>query len=164
VNDGTLQLRAATDADAEAARSVVFAVLGEYGLRPDPEGADRDLFDLAAHYGRAGGAFAVLVDGTETVVGTAGLKRVDSPDPEAALPTVELRKMYLLPAYRGQGWGRVLFEWALAEARRLGFRRMTLETATVLREAIRLYERNGFRRVAACPNAGRCDVVMEREL
>lgn len=164
MSGGALQLRPATDADGEAVRAVVFSVLREYGLQPDPAGTDLDLFRIEATYPRSGGAFAVLVDGAGTVVGTAGLKPVEAGGPGPEPGTVELRKMYLLPAHRGRGWGKALFVWALAEARRLGFRRMTLETATVLREAIRLYERHGFRRLPVCPHAGRCDLVMEREL
>jgi ribosomal protein S18 acetylase RimI-like enzyme len=41
---------------------------------------------------------------------------------------------------------------------------MTLETATVLREAVALYERHGFRRRPESPQVCRCDLVMEREL
>jgi len=37
-------LREAVDDDAAAVRSVVFSVLAGYGLKPDPEGADLDLF------------------------------------------------------------------------------------------------------------------------
>jgi putative acetyltransferase len=150
-------LRPARNGDAPAVRALVFGVLAEYGLRPDPAGADADLFDLAASYERAGGWFAVLVDPTGTVIGSVGL-----------LPpgdgTVELRKMYLDARYRGRGLGSLLLRSALEEARRRGFRRMTLETASVLREAIRLYEAHGFRRRPGAPHVCRCDLVMEREL
>ena len=157
------RLRPATDADAAAVRAVVFDTLREYGLSPDPEGADRDLFALSSSYRDVGGAFAVLVTADDRVVGTVGLRPVDEPVAGESR-TVELRKMYLRPEFRGRGYGRVLFDWALAEARRMGFRRMTLETATVLREAVRLYERRGFRVVPHGPQVCRCDRVMERDL
>ena len=157
------RLRPATDADAEAIRAVVFDTLREYGLRPDPEGADRDLFAIEASYPGSGGAFAVLETADGRIVGTVGLRPVEGVAPSDPR-TVELRKMYLRTEFRGRGCGRRLFDWALEEARRLGFRGMTLETATVLREAVRLYERRGFRVVPHCPNVCRCDLVMEREL
>ena len=42
------RIRPATSADAEAIRGVVFGVLREYGLPPDPRGLDADLADPEA--------------------------------------------------------------------------------------------------------------------
>lgn len=151
------RLRSATAADAEAVRTLVFGVLHEYGLRPDPDVADRDLAQLTLVYGRPGAAFSVLEDPTGRLVGTVGLL------PREA-DTVELRKMYLVKDQRGRGLGRLLLEHALETARGLGHRRMILETATVLREAILLYERYGFVRLPGSPEVCRCDLVMARDL
>ena len=62
---------------------------------------------------------------------------------------------------RGQGWGRRMLDHALAEARRLGFARMTLETATPLKEAIALYEKYGFRPFKPEHMVPRCDQAFE---
>lgn len=144
------ELRPATNADAPAARALVFTSLAEHGLRPDPGGTDADLDDLAANYHGRGGDFVVLVDDGGRVVGTCGLYPLGEGG-------VELRKMYLAPPLRGRGQGKRLLAWALGRARELGFRRLELETAQVLKSAIALYERAGFRRACGQPNAGRCD-------
>jgi len=136
--EGTRELRPATNADAEAVRSLVFGVLREHGLTPDPEGTDADLFDLEASYIRAGGSFDVLVDASGAVIGTVGLV----PSREGVC---ELRKMYLAPVYRGRGLGKRLVQHALNRARQLGFGRVELETISLLRTAIGLYESFGFR-------------------
>jgi putative acetyltransferase len=136
--DGEFQFRSATNADAEAVRGLVFAVLREHGLSPDPANTDADLYDLESSYHRAGGSFDLLLDMTGTVVGTVGLV----PQDEGGC---ELRKMYLAPAYRGRGLGKRLVRRALDRARQLGFRRVELETMSVLRAAIGLYESLGFR-------------------
>lgn len=154
----SLTCRAATNADGAAVERLVFSVLAEYGLAPEPEGVDRDLRDLEGFYFARGGWFGVWTDETATVHGSAGLGRVDE-------TTCELRKMYLHPDKRGQGQGRAMLERALAEAKRLGFKRVTLETATVLKEAVQLYERHGFRKTEPDGHcAKRCDLVMVREL
>lgn len=150
-------LRRATPADALAATAVVVAALREHGLAPDPDGTDADLADLTAHYFARGGDFVVLVDAAGVVVGTCGLYPLEP-------GVVELRKMYLVPAWRGRGQGRRLLDWAIARARELGFRRMTLETATVLRDAIALYERAGFTRTCGGAHSGRCDRAYARDL
>jgi putative acetyltransferase len=137
--DTHFTLRPATDADGEAVRGVVFGVLGEYGLTPDPSVTDADLYALESHYHRTGGFFDVLVDGDGTVVGSVGLVPLGE-------GRCELRKMYLAASCRGRGLGKRLLEHALSRARHLGFSRMELETSSKLRTAIRLYESFGFRR------------------
>lgn len=133
---------------------LVFGVLREYGLQPDPETTDADLRDIVGFYAR----FDVLVDECDKVVGTVGIRRVDETE-------CELRKMYLAKEVRGLGWGRKLLDHAFESARRLGFQRMTLETAAVLREAVALYERNGFRKFTSeHAVAARCDATYIREL
>lgn len=157
-----LQLRRARPEDSAACLALVTAVLAEFGLRPDPCGTDADLADFDASYFARGGDFVVLTDAQGNIVGTCGLFPLD--DAAGQPRTVELRKMYLVPAARGQGQGRRLLDWAFARARELGFRRMTLETATALKDAIALYERNGFRRDCAGAHSCRCDLVYARDL
>ena len=165
-----MRIRRATNADRAAVTQLVFGVLAEYGLKPDPAGIDADLSDLEAHYPARGGCFDVLVDGVDPdgdgggdpnggrIVGTVALQRVDD-------RTCELRKMYLHRGVRGRGLGRRLLEHALAEAHRLGFRLVTLETAAVLVEAVTLYRRYGFRSFTPPHwSAQRCDQAYVLEL
>jgi putative acetyltransferase len=72
--------------------------------------------------------------------------------------------MYLRRDYRAKGLGRQLLEHALAEARRLGFGTITLETASVLKEAIRLYECYGFKPYVPTHLSCRCDQAYTLEL
>jgi len=129
---------------------LVYAVLGEYGLQPDPECTDADLKDIEQSYLRRGGAFYVLEQDEGSIMGSYGLYPL-----EAGL--CELRKMYLHRDYRGRGHGRRMLEDALTKARQLGFQRITLETASVLTEAIRLYERYGFQPYQPDHLSRRCD-------
>ena len=152
-----LQLRPATTADSPAVRDLVFAILREYGLEPDPASTDADLADINASYHQRGGRFDVLVDEAGKIVGSVGLYPAEP-------GTAELRKMYLHAAARGQGHGRRLLEHALHEARRLGVRTLTLETATVLKEAIALYRRYGFEPFNAAHCSPRCDQTYRLEL
>jgi putative acetyltransferase len=150
-------LRPATRADEPAIRQVVFATLAEYGLSPSPATTDADLFDLERAYFLAGGAFSVLVAPSGEIIGTYGLAKI-SPD------TFELRKMYLLAAWRGRGLGRRMLDAAILDATRLGARRLTLETASVLKEAVALYRRRGFVNCHSAHLSCRCDLAMVLEL
>src|SRR5688500_15467473 len=109
---------------------------------------------MEASYFARGGRFDVLVAARVNLVGTVGLYPTGD-------GTVELRKMYLHKELRRQGYGRKMLEHALAEAKRMGFRRVTLETASVLKEAVALYQRYGFRPCQSEHMAPRCDQTFE---
>jgi N-acetylglutamate synthase-like GNAT family acetyltransferase len=145
-----LTLRAASNPDRAAIEKLVFGVLAEHGLTPDPTGTDADLRDIEKSYLSAGGLFDVLVDEKDQVVGSVALFPL-------AHSVCELRKMYLHESMRGSGQGRRLLEHALHRAVELGFSRVELETASVLEKAVALYERRGFKRYIPDHLAGRCD-------
>lgn len=148
-------IRRATGADANAVRDLVFGTLFEFGLKPDAKGTDADLFDFPGSYDA--GTFDVLVDSGGLVLGCVGLL----PHGEG---TVELRKMYLAKESRRRGYGKMLLDHALRRARELGARRVTLETAAVLTDAIAMYERAGFRPDPSAVYSGRCDLGYVLEL
>ena len=126
-----LTFRDATRADHGAIRAIVGSVLREYGLQADPEETDADLADVQASYIDRGGVFRVLLDESGSIVGCGGLYPLG--DGEA-----EIRKMYFLPSARRKGYGRRLLGELIAAARTRGYRRVVLDTASVLKEALSL--------------------------
>jgi len=136
---------------------LVYAVLQEYQLKPDPESTDADLKDVERSYFERGGAFYVLEEKAGSIIGAYGLYSIDK-------ATCELRKMYVRRSFRGRGLGKLLLDDALAEARRMGFRKMTLETASVLKEAISLYKSYGFAEYEPEHLSSRCDQAFVLEL
>ena len=119
------KLRPATNKDCEAVTGLVYGVLKEYGLKPDPAATDTDLKNIQQSYFERGGAFFVLKDQNGTIIGAYGLYPLEN-------QTCELRKMYLHKSHRGKGLGKFLLDSALEQAAELGFTRITLETASVL--------------------------------
>lgn len=129
--------RPATNADCPLAARIISEVLAEYGLVAFSQGQDTDLLDLDANYVALGGAFEIIESPDGAPLGMVGWRL-------AADGSCELKKLYLLPAARGRGVGRAALARVVDRARAAGCAAVLLETASVLREAIALYERAGF--------------------
>ncbi len=89
--------------------------------------------------------------------------------PTEGLPadTCELVKLYLIPAVRGKGFGKLLMELCIDEARKQGYKKMYLETMPELTSAIPLYKKFGFTYLnSAMGNSGHngCTIWMIKEL
>jgi putative acetyltransferase len=138
--------------DRIAAAAVIISVLAEYGLGWEPDGADRDVLEVETAYLDRGGEFWV-VKYQGQIVGTSAYYPIDRGE-----KAVEIRKMYLLPIARGRGLGRHL----LGELERViiahGYCEIWIETASILAEAVQLYETNGYQ-PATGVETSRCDRV-----
>jgi len=152
----TLISRSATNADGDQIQRLVFGILDEYKLSPDLNGTDADIADIEANYLGRGGVFEVVENEKGTIVGTIGLYPLNE-------TTIELRKMYLHPSIRGRGLGKKLLERIIRRARELGYLRIYLETASILKTAVHLYENAGFRPVQG-KHTPRCDQAYVLEL
>jgi GNAT superfamily N-acetyltransferase len=60
----------------------------------------------------------------------------------------EVKRLYVQPAHRGEGWGHRLAEALIAEARTIGYRELKLDTLEWMGGARKLYMKLGFRE---CP-------------
>lgn len=68
--------------------------------------------------------------------------------PLAGLELGEVKRLYVQPAWRGQGWGGKLVAALLAEARAIGYAELKLDTLEWMSAARSLYEHAGFRACA----------------
>jgi putative acetyltransferase len=143
--------------DRHDAATVIATVLTEYGLGWDPEGADRDVLAVEACYVEAKGAFWV-VEQKGTIVGTGAYYPI-----RRGINAVEIRKMYLLPTARGYGLGLFLLQQLEAAIIAQSYQQIWIETASVLAEAVQLYERNGYSPATGVETA-RCDRIYMKTL
>jgi putative acetyltransferase len=148
--------------DREAAAALIAQVLAEYGLAPcglasEAGGADWDVLNVEAAYWETGGEFWV-VEQRGQLVGTGGYYPI-----QRGQRAVELRKMYLKLEARGQGLGRYLLQNLEQAIGQKGFSQIWLETATVLKEAVKLYEASGYQ-ISSGAETARCDLVYLKQI
>jgi putative acetyltransferase len=138
--------------DREKAAAIIRDVLTEYGLPWEPTGADQDVIEVETFYTAVGGEFWVVEQQGE-LVGTGAYYPI-----KRGNKAVEIRKMYLSPALRGKGLGKYLLEQLETAIAQQGFQEIWIETASVLKEAVQLYEKNGYQ-PATGVETQRCDRV-----
>jgi ribosomal protein S18 acetylase RimI-like enzyme len=134
-----IDIARAGDADIATVRDLLEEYAAALGVDLGFQQFGRELAELPGDYAPPGGALFVARRGAETI-GCVALRSLDE-------RTCELKRLYVRPRARGGGTGRALTEAALAEARRLGNRRVLLDTLPGMEAAQRLYVELGFRDV-----------------
>jgi len=97
------------------------------------------------------------------VVGGAGIAQLDNFDGNVC----ELQKMYFLPEARGKGLGSKMISICLEKAKEFGFESCYLETLPYMKDAVKLYKKNGFKNLEkpmgnTCHYS--CDVWMIKDI
>ncbi len=100
-----------------------------------------ELAGLPGKYAEAAGGALLLGLLGGNVAGVVALRRLE-PD------ICEMKRLYVGPEGRGSGLGRLLAEAVIAEARRLGYGYMRLDSLQRMQAANRLYDRLGFKDIA----------------
>ncbi|MFN3840038.1 MAG: GNAT family N-acetyltransferase [Cyclobacteriaceae bacterium] len=97
------------------------------------------------------------------IVGGGGVAPLQQGDEN----TCELKKMYFLPEGRGKGLGQQVLNNCLEAARKIGYEYCYLETFNTMKQAMKLYEKNGFEKIPGpCGNTGHfaCDTFYRKKL
>jgi len=104
------------------------------------QGFEQELLDLPGEYAQPRGALLLAWTGG-VLVGCCALRPLDASDYANA---AEMKRLFVRPAYRGQGLGRLLTEAILDAARAAGFSCVLLDTLDDMESARALYEDLGF--------------------
>ena len=153
----TFLIRSWQPCDRAIAAHLIQSVLTEYGLGCEPCGADLDVYEVEKYYQQTGGEFWVVEQNTK-LVGTAGFYPI-----QRGIKAVEIRKMYLLSEVRGKGLGKFLLLELERTIKEKGFKEIWIETASVLQEAVKLYEKYGYQPTTGVETK-RCDLVYKKEI
>jgi putative acetyltransferase len=136
---------AQTPADITKVRELFVEYQRALGVDLCFQAFDQELASLPGRYARTAGRLLLAIEG-ESVLGVVGLRALDGAD-------CEMKRLYVRPAGRGLGLGRLLTTTLIKEARLQGYQRMLLDTLPTMAEAQRIYRSMGFTEIAPyCEN------------
>ncbi len=115
-------------------------------------GTQQDTEDVPAHYFDNGGTFLVALNGRQ-VIGSGALRKMDK-------RTAELKRIWLLEAYHGQGVGYRILTQLFDFARQQGYTRIRLQTSPGQVRALGFYRKAGFYEIP-CYNEDIEEISME---
>ncbi|MBD0262026.1 MAG: GNAT family N-acetyltransferase [Tolypothrix sp. Co-bin9] len=144
----------------EEVKQIIFAVCSEIFQVPEEVIRNYDMSDIddvRSHYLDNKGTFLVLVD-DDKVVGCGGIRRLND-------DICELKRMWLLKDYRGQGFGKKMAQMLLDFAKKAGYKKVRLDCGDEQKQAqaVNLYKQLGFY-VIERYNDSICTVFMEKIL
>lgn len=139
-------IQASTPEDIEQVRTLFLEYADSLGFSLCFQNFDQELKDLPGAYDMPSGRL-LLANDFEGVAGCVALRKLED-------NICEMKRLYVRPAYRGKRIGKLLVDRVIAEARAIGYQRMRLDTVeSVMKDAIALYRRIGFREIPAyCTN------------
>jgi len=126
--------------DLHSTRALFQAYAIGLGLDISFQDFENELATLPGKYAPTSGAL-LLAKSTSRgkAIGCVGLRPLQ---PEG---TCEMKRLYVSPEGRGTGVGKALAEAVIAEAKRLGYERLVLDTLGSMTTPLKLYRGLGFK-------------------
>ena len=134
-------IEAETPEHFNAVRKLFQEYADELGIDLDFQHFDHELASLPGWYARPLGRLLLAIEDGEPV-GCAGLHPLED-------EICEMKRLYVRDHHRGRGIGRELATTIISDAKRIGYRRMRLDTLESMTEAASLYLSLGFRPTSA---------------
>ena len=122
------------------------------------EESDHKSLDYPEEYILDKGGYIFIATYNDEPMGTCALIKMEG-------NTFELAKMAVSPKAKGKGIGWLLGNAAIAKAKEVGANRLYLESNTILKPAINLYNKLGFKKITGTPSPyERANIQMELNL
>lgn len=148
------------NADAKDRDDIIRLVkdgLKEFDFEYSEATSEADLENFIEEYFEHNGAFLVMIDANEKIIGTGAIREIEE-------GVYKIRKMYVDKGQQGKGYGKAILVELLDFARKSGAKTVKLETSTSMIAATGLYKRFGFELTKDQPLSPRCDLTMTKTI
>ena len=132
-----IEIRRANTEDSEHAVRIVFPILRSFGIEPDPNGLDLHIVSFGKNNPNEVIDFVAELNKEPVGILTISLEKDNE---------TKVAGLYVSHKARRNGIGRKLLKRAVEETRKLNKRRIALETREMFKEAVMLYESEGWNR------------------
>jgi putative acetyltransferase len=129
-------VHATTEEHYEDARNLFVEYADSLGFDLEFQDFSRELASLQGQYAPPQGCILLASD-SEHVIGCVALRPFED-------TICEMKRLYVIPAYRGRGVGRILARAVINAARKAGYAKMRLDTIASMKAARTLYSSLGF--------------------
>ncbi|MGC2236610.1 MAG: GNAT family N-acetyltransferase [Pyrinomonadaceae bacterium] len=131
-----------TPEQIEEARALFREYEAWLGLDLCFQGFEAEVANLPGKYALPDGRLFLVLAG-ERAAGCIALRRLEK-------DICEMKRLYVREEFRSLGLGRTLIEKLIGEARKIGYKKMRLDTLPdKMAKAVKLYESYGFRAIPA---------------
>jgi len=127
------------------------------GIPYSPKDRHADVANVESHY-MNNGSFWCLIDDND-VIGTIAIRKIDNTNRIA-----ELKRMFVLPEFQGNGYGRLLLEHAEKCAQEQEYQKICLDTRKQFSVAQHLYRSVGFRETERYNDNEHAELYFELDL
>ena len=127
------------------------------GIPYSPKDRHADVANVESHYMK-NGCFWCLIDDND-VIGTIAIRKIDNTNRIA-----ELKRMFVLPEFQGNGYGRLLLEHAEKCAQEQEYQKICLDTRKQFSVAQHLYRSVGFRETERYNDNEHAELYFELDL
>jgi GNAT superfamily N-acetyltransferase len=143
VSDPRFHIAPVRDADDLKATIALFYAYADFlGVDLTYQKFEDEMAAMPGKYAPPEGALLLARGSDGAALGCVGLRPLSD-------GICEMKRLYVTEAARGLGLGRALADAVVADARRIGYAEMLLDTLPRLEAAIMLYENMGFRPIPA---------------
>ena len=131
-----------TPEDLNAVIALFYAYADFLGVDLTYQKFEAEMAAMPGYYAPPKGELLLARSADGTAMGCVGLRPLED-------GVCEMKRLYVTPEARGLKLGQALADAVVAEARRIGYGEMRLDTLPKLKAAIALYRAMGFRPIAA---------------
>lgn len=122
--------------DLETLKKLFEEYTSSLGIDLSFQNYEEEMHNLPGKYALPHGRLYIIYDGLAAgCVGLRSLNRLHC----------EMKRLYVRPNFRGKGFGKILAEKVISEAKTEGYTKMYLDTLLSLDTAVKMYKKLGFR-------------------